>query len=300
MILLYGWADDRPLQLVAERLTERGEPFVFVDQAVLGHATVHLTLDDRGVHGTVRLPGQWFEIDEISAVYNRPLGLPRLDPATLRRAERNHLALLAWLDVTEARVVNRLDPAHSNNSKPLQAQLIGEHGFDVPTTLVTNDPDEVRRFVAECGTVIYKSTSGVRSIVQRLGELSSVGETLERVRHLPTQFQAHVPGTDVRVHVVGERAFPVEIVTDGDDYRYAGARGGSSTLSAIEIPPRIAAACVELAAALGLPLAGIDLRRRPDGGWVCFEVNPMPAFSWFESASGAPISAAVAELLLAA
>jgi hypothetical protein len=29
--------------------------------------------------------------------------------------------------------------------------------------------------------------------------------------------------------------------------------------------------------------AGIDLRRTPAGEWFCFEVNPSPAFSWFDA-----------------
>ena len=32
-----------------------------------------------------------------------------------------------------------------------------------------------------------------------------------------------------------------------------------------------------------VPVAGIDLRRTPAGEWFCFEVNPSPAFSWFDA-----------------
>jgi glutathione synthase/RimK-type ligase-like ATP-grasp enzyme len=55
---------------------------------------------------------------------------------------------------------------------------------------------------------------------------------------------------------------------------------------------------VSLAAALDLPFAGIDLRLSPSREATCFEVNPSPAFSWFESATGQPIAAAVARYLL--
>ncbi|MFC7543867.1 hypothetical protein ACFQU2_36610 [Siccirubricoccus deserti] len=47
-------------------------------------------------------------------------------------------------------------------------------------------------------------------------------------------------------------------------------------------------------------MAGIDLKRRRDGSWVCFEVNPSPGFSWFEAATGQPIAAAIAALLASA
>ena len=48
---------------------------------------------------------------------------------------------------------------------------------------------------------------------------------------------------------------------------------------------------------MNLPLAGIDLRRTPQGEWYCFEVNPSPAFTYYEQITGQPISQAVALLL---
>jgi glutathione synthase/RimK-type ligase-like ATP-grasp enzyme len=48
-----------------------------------------------------------------------------------------------------------------------------------------------------------------------------------------------------------------------------------------------------------LPVAGIDLRRTPEGEWYCFEVNPSPAFTYYESRTGQPIGRAIAKLLAA-
>jgi D-alanine-D-alanine ligase-like ATP-grasp enzyme len=44
-------------------------------------------------------------------------------------------------------------------------------------------------------------------------------------------------------------------------------------------------------------MCGIDLRRRADGSYVCFEVNPMPAFSYYETNTGQPIARTLAEFL---
>jgi glutathione synthase/RimK-type ligase-like ATP-grasp enzyme len=54
-----------------------------------------------------------------------------------------------------------------------------------------------------------------------------------------------------------------------------------------------------MARALGLELAGIDLRIGADGVAYCFEVNPSPAFSFFELHTGQPIAASIAQHLLA-
>jgi hypothetical protein len=64
------------------------------------------------------------------------------------------------------------------------------------------------------------------------------------------------------------------------------------------MPVDVASRCVRLARGLGLPLAGVDLRRTPAGEWVCFEVNPSPAFTFYASRTGQKIAAAIAALLL--
>jgi glutathione synthase/RimK-type ligase-like ATP-grasp enzyme len=71
--------------------------------------------------------------------------------------------LTRWAEISPARVVNRVAPMGSNFSKPYQAQLIKRYGFEVPETLITNDPELVRAFRVRHGRVIYKSISGVRS-----------------------------------------------------------------------------------------------------------------------------------------
>jgi D-alanine-D-alanine ligase-like ATP-grasp enzyme len=46
-----------------------------------------------------------------------------------------------------------------------------------------------------------------------------------------------------------------------------------------------------------LAVAGIDLRQNVDGDWYCFEVNPSPAFTYYQEATDQPISRAIARLL---
>ncbi len=63
------------------------------------------------------------------------------------------------------------------------------------------------------------------------------------------------------------------------------------------IDDELAARCLALAAALGLDFAGIDLRLTPEGEPYCLEVNPSPAYSAFEAATGQPIALALAGYL---
>jgi glutathione synthase/RimK-type ligase-like ATP-grasp enzyme len=256
-----------------------------------------LEIGDGGVSGTIVSHGVEIPLERVGAVYARPLDLPARwsDGLARQRAEVFHELFLEWLDATPALVLNRPLSMESNSSKPYQQQEIRAAGFAVPETLVTSDPDEARAFWASHGRVIYKSVSGIRSIVRELDDVAA--RRLDRLRDLPVQLQAYVAGTDVRVHVVGGATFACEVASRAIDYRYAAREGLDADLSPTELPEQVREGCRALATRLGLPFCGVDLRRTPEGTWVCFEVNPMPAYSYFEIGSGLPIARAVVELL---
>jgi glutathione synthase/RimK-type ligase-like ATP-grasp enzyme len=190
--------------------------------------------------------------------------------------------------------VNRLSASASNRSKPYQAEVIRTGGFSVPETLITTDPTEAREFCARTGEVIYKSMSSHRSIVSRI--TAGHADRFAAVTSCPTQFQRRVPGVDVRVHVIGDDIFACEIQADPsiDDYRYPGDQPVRRVPT--ELDPDVADRCRALAQLLGLPVAGIDLRRTPAGEWFCFEVNPSPGFTAFDDGR---IARRLAELLAA-
>ena len=203
--------------------------------------------------------------------------------------------LFVWVELARVLVVNRPSAIASNESKPGQAELIRGRGFQIPATLVTTTPDAARAFIAEHRRVIYKSVSGQRSVVSRV--TASELESLDDVATCATQFQAHVPGTDWRVHVVGDDVHACEIRCAADDYRMAHLQGEPIEFEAAEPPASVVASCHALTRHLGLSLAGIDLRRTSDDVWYCFEVNTAPAFTYFEQMTGQPLTAAVAQLL---
>jgi glutathione synthase/RimK-type ligase-like ATP-grasp enzyme len=143
--------------------------------------------------------------------------------------------------------------------------------------------------------VVYKSLSGIRSIVRRLEPRHL--ERLPLLRHGPAQFQAFIPGVDVRVHTVGGRVFASRIHSEAVDYRYGAREGHQIAMEPTILPDAVAGACLDLARRLDLLLAGIDLKETPDGDYYCFEVNPSPGFLYYEREARQPISVALADLL---
>jgi glutathione synthase/RimK-type ligase-like ATP-grasp enzyme len=303
MILLCGIPTERPLDLVRRQLDRRRVPYVWFDQRRADDIEMAFEVADGGVTGRLHVAGATSRLDAFTGVYTRLMDdrlLPQFkgepdDSPRRTRCRTVHDTLAHWCEIAPVRVVNRAGPMASNYSKPYQAQLIEALGFRIPETLITNDPDCAREFCSRHTRVVYKSISSIRSIVRLLDE--DAASRLERIRWCPVQFQACIEGTNVRVHVVGEQVFATAIHTDAIDYRYATRDGRDATLMALRLPDPVAQRCAELARALDLPLAGIDLKVAPDGQLYCFEVNPSPAFSYYEERSGQPIAEAVAGYL---
>src|SRR5258708_5447925 len=303
MILLWGIPTDGPLEMVRAALLRMGAPVIFLDQQAVLRSGIRLTSNGR-VCGRLKTPDWSVDLASVSAVYLRPYD-PRRMPAledltpsgeTFRRALEFEDALSCWVEMTSALVVNRPSAMASNNSKPYQLQLIRDAGFDVPETLVTTDPAAATEFQERHSAVIYKSISGIRSMVTRLGPEHR--ERLSNIAHCPTQFQQYIEGTDFRIHVVADQVFACAIRSDADDYRYPQAHSAGPQVRSCEVPRDIDDRCLKLAAVLDLAVAGIDLRRTPSGRWYCFEANPSPGFSFYEEATGQAIGEAVARLLM--
>jgi glutathione synthase/RimK-type ligase-like ATP-grasp enzyme len=98
--------------------------------------------------------------------------------------------------------------------------------------------------------------------------------------------------------VVAEEVFACQVTSAADDYRYSSLQGARVEIRPFELSTELRDCCRSLAAALGLLVAGIDLRRTQQGKWYCFEVNPSPGFTYYEEATGQPIAQAIARLLM--
>ncbi|HVG09512.1 MAG TPA: RimK domain-containing protein ATP-grasp [Thermoanaerobaculia bacterium] len=292
MILLWGDPTERPMASVLLELRRLGAPVVVLSDEEMERADLGL---GRGgvLDGELRLGGPPVELARITAAYLRPAESIVGTPAAARVVE----GLLTWANTSPARVVNRPSSSAANNSKPYQSALIRDAGFRTPETLLSTDPAAIREFWRRHGEVIYKSISGIRSIVSRLGPEQEA--YLEDVTHCPTMFQRYVEGCDHRVHVVGEEIHACRVESPADDYRYPKAAEQRPRLEDVRLDPELSSRLLAMVRAMDLLVAGVDLRLAPDGSWYCFEVNPSPAFSYFSQATGQPIARSIARLLAA-
>jgi hypothetical protein len=325
MILLWGLMSDNPISAVYCALHSLGyhddnnnsdkKILLFFDQQNdLLNTNIELFVDSK-VEGKIEIGDgikngyKQIDLSNVTSAYFRPYDwryLPGIENTDRNSEQWQHAlfvedAMLLWSELTSAFVINRPSASTSNSSKPYQAMQIQSSaaGFDVPDTLITTDPKAAIEFWKYHGTVIYKSISGVRSIVSRLNS-GHLEDRINDVSWCPTQFQEYVHGNDYRVHVVGEEdVFACKIISEADDYRYAKRYGLSTKILSCTIPLDVRERCISLAKNMGLVLAGIDLRYNPDTNrWYCFEVNPSPAFTYYQDSTGQQIDKAIAQLLI--
>ncbi len=298
MIILAGIPSEPPLQLAFDAAEVLGVEAVLLNQREAGSSDLRIEHDGKTARVFWHRSGSVIELSNANGIYSR-MGtfdvLPEYKRSKLdverARIAAWHALFSDWSETTSIRMLNRLKACNANMSKPYQARLIRAHGLDTPRSLITNDPDEAMAFKRDCGAVIFKSISAHRSIVKKLE--GRFVRDIGRIRSLPVQFQEFVEGTDIRVHVIGEKLFATEIICDADDYRYAAKDDEYVSYEPTTLPTHIADACIALSKASDLPLCGIDLRKRTEGGYVCFEINPSPAYSCYEKQTGQPIANAI-------
>jgi hypothetical protein len=197
-------------------------------------------------------------------------------------------------------VINR-PSADDAARKPRQLEVAQRLGLRIPETVFTNDPRRVvefwRRHEGKC---VYKplTAPAFRMAETRVLEEEQL-DRLDALTHAPIIVQEHVPrGVDVRVTVIGDEAFAAEVTTVRPEADIDWRLDLTASWRAHELPSGIIDGLGALLRALRLEYGCVDLRRRPDGEYVFFEVNPAGQFLFVEIDAGLPVTGAMAALLL--
>lgn len=268
--------------------------------------------------GHAHLASSAWDVDlgEVSAVwYRRPVPpvLPgSLSPEQARWAQAEAREALegVWRTL-DARWVNHPDRIGPSSSKPAQLRAAKRLGFEVPETLMTNDPEAAREFVAghPGGAVVKPLRSGRLCVdgeeqvffTTLLTEVDAV--PFDRIGAEPYLFQALIgKRADVRVTVIGDEAFAVRIHSqDAVETRTDFRRSDPTRLrhEAFQLPAEVERACIALVKDAGCLFGAIDLAEREDGSFVFFENNPSGQWAWIEQMTDLPLRSRLADLLLA-
>lgn len=190
-----------------------------------------------------------------------------------------------------------------------QLDIARQCGFEIPRTLITNNPKTVAEFYEICkGQMIYKlideSTwqyfpdfeipKGIPTTLFRPADL----EHLEQVRLGLHLFQERInKAADIRITVVGQQIFAVKIESQAGQGSVDFRLDYTVPMSVYQLPDAISQQCLNLLKELGLNFGAIDMCLTPDGRYVFLEVNAQGQWLWMEKDLDLPISLELAKLL---
>ena len=313
MILVISNSDDVHAAGVLAALARVGAPAMLFDT---GRFPTDLTLNlDYSGNGSfaahVQAHGQGVELSTVRSVWWRRPQPYAISSEILSDEDRAfaysecHAAISGLWSCLEARWMNAPAADEIAGRKAWQLKVAAGLKLRTPRTLISNDPEAVRRFVereGERGT-IYKAFSATERSWRETRLLKAEErERLDAVRFAPLLFQEYVRAVaDIRITIVGDKVFPAEILSQATcypvDFRI--------DIEAAEIRPHTLPEAVvhkllRLMSRLGLAYGAIDMRLTPEGEYVFLEINPAGQFLFIEQHTDQPITAAVAEHLATA
>lgn len=298
-ILILGGEDDDHAAFMLDHLRRAGRDAELLDGRWFP-SRLGLSHDPIADAWTVRLPGgRVLPPGSVSSVYWRcynSVDAPALpDPEQAFVAGNDSRSLFeSFLIRFPARWVNGWDGFQLHQTKPAALAAAARLGIDVPRTLLSNDPAEVKAFMARERRAIFKPVQG-GAHARHVTAQHLTDENLKNLRYAPVTLQEEIPGTNVRAFVAGERVLACEVKAGTLDFR----DDEDPVIHPHALTGEMEDRCRRIARALHLVWTGIDFRLTDGGRYVFLEANPSPMFLGFESRGAGPITAALTKLLTA-
>lgn len=192
--------------------------------------------------------------------------------------------------------------------KPYQLHTAAKLGLKIPPTVITNDPNAIRRAFASFGPMVVKAAQsgwftkdGQEFAIFTSQLMKEHLDEIEDARLSPSIYQALVPKKfDVRITIVGRMVFAAAIDSQSDaaatiDWRMTD--NPNLPHSRLKLSHELENQLLALMDSLGLSFAAIDMIQTPDDDFVFLEANPSGQWLWLDDMLGFGISEKIAEWL---
>lgn len=232
--------------------------------------------------------------------FRRPT--PPVLPSTLhpgdlpvaRRECSEFIAGLYFLAAPDAFWVNP-PPTRPAEHKPLQLREATRSGLTIPRTLMSNDPERIRRFLTEHrGRAVYKpffpaqwdQDDHVHLLFTNEVDIDDLPSD-STLRLTPGIFQEKVEKAhELRVTILGEHVVTARLLSQESDRSRLDWRASAGRLGVEpdHLPPEVEQACLRLMRRLNIVFGAFDFIVTPQGEHIFLEVNPSGQFLWVEEA----------------
>jgi RimK family alpha-L-glutamate ligase len=227
-------------------------------------------------------------LDGFDAVLVRTMPPGSLEQVVFR------MDVLHRLQARGVRVLNPPLAVETCVDKYLASARLEAAGLPVPPTIVCQHADAaLEAFMALGGDVVVKPLFGSEGRgMMRIADADLAWRTFRTLERLQCvlylqKFIAH-PGWDLRVFVLGGRVLTAMRRWANGGWRTNVAQGGRA--ERVEVQPEEERLALRAAAAVGAPVAGIDLLPGPGGKWYVLEVNAVPGWRALAPVTGVDVA----------
>ena len=310
-VLILASRFDLSCDYVVARLRRKRASYFRLNSEDFEHLALQLVPDGTSVSIYADSLTVNLEPETLKAIYFRRGVYPR-EPFTGKHSASEQLTrshgsafMRSFMVFESCRWINHPAATYKAEHKAIQLSTARAIGFDIPRTVITNNPEGVLRAAGGDPTVAVKGLDTVlvwEEGLETFGYTSLVDTSLVEHSHLASApliaQEALEDKLDLRVTVVGDRVFCASVTHAGSsihgDWRL---RKTGAEFQQFDLPARVAERCVQLTQSLGLVFGAIDLALQ-GGTYFFLEINPTGEWAWLVDHSNFPIDEAIADTLL--
>lgn len=307
-VLVLANIHDFPTDRVCVELEKAGVSYVRLNSESLGSARVRL--DPRRPRLEIHLDDHTWVVDQClkSVWWRQPTFLRNTPHEPLSLDEQLYRSqwpafLRGLMTFHDARWINHPAMTYRAESKPWQLHIAAKLGFDIPKTIITNDPNaQIDRIlgrrvaIKSVDTVLLREGNQQFFAYTQLLDWSDIAT--DDLHAAPVVIQEAIsPKLDLRVTVLGEQAWTVAVTADGGaiegDWRLK--KKGQLAYPTFDLPSEVEQRCIALVRAMGLVYGAIDLAVSEER-FIFIEINPTVEWGWLDNQER-PLAMAIATAL---
>lgn len=267
----------------------------------------NLFTEDGSIYDLSTFESLWYRRIRIGESLKHSLDAEYVAPS-VDESRKTFFGMIASLDIFKLDDPLKMELA---NRKQLQLKVAQDIGLKIPKTLITNEPQAVKKFYEENPQgVITKmqasfavNQSGAEMVVFTNAVNEEALKELEQIRFCPMTFQENIPKKlELRIIVVGNKLYTASVdsqqsTESKDDWRKKGI-SFINDWEKFELPKEVEQRVLKFMHHFGLNYGALDFILTPDDQLYFLEINTAGEFYWLERKPGFPISSGLADLLL--
>lgn len=311
-VLLFTNKEDITTDFIVQELKRQKIDFYRFNTEELSK-TVEIILDfERELYLLIdKQDNKEFHLLDFTDIYYRRPELPIYDDADLTEGERSFLQIEIYYTLegvyrllSQKHWFNNVFAIRNAENKIYQLLMAKEVGLTIPSTLISNHHDSVKRFVGH-GEHIIKPVHNARIIDEKQSKIVYTSEITLPIKKEEAEYNINFLQNkiekrfDVRATFVEGKCFAVTIDSQQLEDTCIDWRRGEHILqhTPIELPQDIQTKCLRLMQRFNLDYGAIDFVLDKQGNYIFLEINPNGQWAWIEHLTGLPISKEIVKCL---